>query len=429
MISGLLSGMTNGLGRALLILCMLVPAVQAQEDVAVRGVVGVILPEVGQDESLRAALVEDVEQGAVMAAEEFSMNASLFGIDFQVVVEHSPAARETAARLRQEHGVAAVVGGIGRGDAGELSAWAEESGVPFVNVAATSDLLRADECGAMTFHLAPSAAMYIDALAGWFVRSGFRRWFIVRNDSSEAQDQHERLVSALEERHFAAREVGSSVWESATDYGALAGEIAASGADLIMLLLPAPDQLEALSSLDAAGVEVMTTGFPYPAAQTRAFFDASRNAAPGLGSGFRATSWEPTLDAYGARELNARYLQRWGEPMEAGAWAGFQAVKILYEAIVMGGSAEPEDVAAYLGAENTIFDLWKGIGASFRPWDHQMRQSLYLVKINETSSDRLDAALLVGELPAIYMPGTDPVERLDQLGDLEHASRCRGFQE
>jgi len=31
---------------------------------------------------------------------------------------------------------------------------------------------------------------------------------------------------------------------------------------------------------------------------------------------------------------------------------------------------------------------------------------------------------LVGELPAIYMPGTDPVERLDQLGDLRDRTRC-----
>jgi len=30
----------------------------------------------------------------------------------------------------------------------------------------------------------------------------------------------------------------------------------------------------------------------------------------------------------------------------------------------------------------------------------------------------------VGELPAIYMPGTDPIERLDQLGDLAAESSC-----
>jgi hypothetical protein len=71
-----------------------------------------------------------------------------------------------------------------------------------------------------------------------------------------------------------------------------------------------------------------------------------------------------------------------------------------------------------------VFDIWKGIGVSFRSWDRQLRQSLYLVKISETQEDPFLMATLVGELPAIYMPGTDPVERLDQLGDLRDASRC-----
>ncbi len=71
-----------------------------------------------------------------------------------------------------------------------------------------------------------------------------------------------------------------------------------------------------------------------------------------------------------------------------------------------------------------MFDLWKGIGTSFRPWDHQMRQSMYLVKIREDEPDPFAMGILVGELPAIYLPGTDPIERLDQMGDLEDRSTC-----
>lgn len=88
----------------------------------------------------------------------------------------------------------------------------------------------------------------------------------------------------------------------------------------------------------------------------------------------------------------------------------------------MGGSLEPQAVLDYLS--NSVFDVWKGIGVSFRPWDRQLRQPLYLVAINDADSDAFGLATLVGELPAIYMPGTDPVERLDQLGDLQATSRC-----
>ena len=80
---------------------------------------------------------------------------------------------------------------------------------------------------------------------------------------------------------------------------------------------------------------------------------------------------------------------------------------------------------AYLTAPTTVFDLYKGIGTSFRPWDRQLRQSVYLVGLSESDPDPFSMAILVGELPAIYLPGTELVERLDQIGDLEAESRCR----
>ena len=97
---------------------------------------------------------------------------------------------------------------------------------------------------------------------------------------------------------------------------------------------------------------------------------------------------------------------------------------MVFEAATLGGSATPADVIAYMAGPRGVFDVWKGIGVSFRPWDQQLRQSLYLSKISPSNDDLFRLALLVGELPAIYMPGTDPVERLDQLGDPKNHSTC-----
>lgn len=112
-------------------------------------------------------------------------------------------------------------------------------------------------------------------------------------------------------------------------------------------------------------------------------------------------------------------------PMDGPAWAAYQAVKMLYEAAAFGGATDADTVIGYLENPTTNFDIWKGIGASFRPWDHQLRQPLYLIKINTEAENAFKLASLVGELPALYLPGTDPLERLDQLGDLERASECR----
>lgn len=418
-------GVKSRLAAFVLALLVGVPAA-AQQDGQRALRLGLILGERAEGDALRTAYLEGAEQGAVMAAEEFALNASLFGIDFSLEIARSaPDELEvTAARLAEEAGVMAVIGGTNEAEARALGAWATEQGVPFVNIGASSDALRNEGCTADMFHLAPSAAMYLDALAGWYVRAGLRRWYFVRFDGDEAEAQYQRALDSIGDRHFAAREVGAAVLGEDGNADEIARVVAGSNADLVVLLAPAATQLELLAALDAQGVEAMVTGFPHPETQIRDFAAASRAAAPRAGTGHRAIAWEPLLDAYGARELNARYMQRWDEPMEFGGWAAYQAVKILFEAATLGGAMDAAGIVGYLGSEAAVFDVWKGIGTSFRPWDNQLRQSLYLVKINEGAAEGLDAALLVGELPAIYMPGTDPVERLDQLGDLEARSRC-----
>ena len=390
--------------------------------------IGLILRPAEQADPLMAPVALSVEQGAELAKEEFSFNAEMFGFDFDVVQSEAEGEGVIAAAeaLVEEHGVFGLAGGFDAEEARLLSQWAGERGVPFINLLASEDALRNEMCNATTFHIAPSAAMYLDALAGWYVRAGFRNWFTLVGDDPEAQAQHERLLWTLNQRHFGAREAGTSAMaEGDTLDGETIAAIERANADLVVLLVPPRDQLAALAAMEEAGLDLMVTGFPDPAAQTREFFVQSSDAAPALGAGMRATAWEPTLDAYGARELNARYMQRWNQPMEQGAWAAYQAVKAFFEAAMFTGSTDAESILTYLAAPSSVFDVWKGIGTSFRAWDHQLRQPLYLVAINPEADEPRLVGQLVGELPAIYMPGTDPVERLDQLGDLEAQSRCQ----
>lgn len=391
--------------------------------------IGVILPGgQGGEDPLEAAVARAAAQGAAMAADEFVFNAEMLGIDFAVPTLVASGPDEVAAAaeaLVAEHGVFGVVGGFDAAEAAALAAWSVETGVPFINVGSSDDALRNELCQPTMFHVEPSAAMYLDSMAGWYVRSGLRQWYFVRGVDQESSAQLQRINRALRERHFGVRSVGESAIEEGADLGESIDRIQRSGADLVVLLLPAHEQLRVLTALESAGVEAMVTGFPYPEAQTRTFYAASREAAPVLGTGHRISAWEATLDAYGARELNARYRAAFGEPMDASAWAVYQGVKILYEAAFFSGSTAADDVIGYMTGPQAVFDVWKGIGTTFRPWDGQLRQSVYLAKIDAASEDAFTLASLVGELPAIYMPGTDPVERLDQIGDLEAASSCQ----
>jgi ABC transporter substrate binding protein (PQQ-dependent alcohol dehydrogenase system) len=409
---------------AFLSLFLLAPLAGAQAVLTI----GVILPENPRDGSLAASVARAAEQGAAMVFEEFEFNAMIIGLELRVPtrsVAGVEGAIAAATELVDQEGAYALLAGFGAiEETLALSAWAEARGIPLLNVGEPSDRLRGDACHATTFHVVPSAAMYIDALAGWYVRSAFRNWHLVIADDDEGSSLAARTEWALANRHFGVRVVGRTRLAAGAEVASVVTAIRRSNADLVVLLVSGEEQLRVLAALEGANATLHVAGFPHPETQTRDFFLASRAVAPTLGANFRALAFEATLDAYGAREINARYRLRWAEPMDPGAWAVYVGVKMLYEAVTFGGAAEPERVIAFLNAPTSVFDLWKGIGVTFRTWDRQLRQSLYLVKIDEANPDPFSMGLLVGELPAIYMPGTDPVERLDQLGDLLDRNRC-----
>ena len=131
---------------------------------ATAGALGVhhVRPAAGRAETLRIGFVTPGEAvpgeaapatlGARLGAEEAARAAALFGGAVEMVTDAAPRALLDAR-------VHVLVGGADDDEAERLSALAERAGVPFVNVGATSDALRAERCRSLTFHVAASAAM------------------------------------------------------------------------------------------------------------------------------------------------------------------------------------------------------------------------------------------------------------------------------
>ena len=368
---------------------------------------------------------EAARMGFGLAEEDVGRNAELLGRALEVVYANAPGpeAAARAGRRLLAGGATVLVGGYSEAEAAALSEVAEEGGAAFLNMGATSDALRA-ACRPGTFHVEASAAMYLDAIAGWFVRAGFRRWHLVASDTPEGAARAGRAAEALSARHWGAEVAGRTVVPLGRDFSGAVAEIRGSEPEIVLVLTDWLSQLDYLAAHHAAGLAAAVTGFPEAMAQTREFYALARQAAPEAGTGQRAALWEATLDAYGARELNARFGARWGRPMDPPAWTAYQAVKIAFEASMRAGAPDGAAIAAALADERAVFDVHKGIGVTFRPGDRQLRQSLYLVRVEPPGAPGHDLrsllarATLEGEMPAIYMPGTDPVERLDQLGDL-----------
>src|SRR5690554_3416561 len=239
--------------KAAFLLCLLFTTALAQDTLRI----GVIVPPAGEGPA--GELARDALQGATFAVEEFEFNAMLVNLTLDVQIEHAADGEEAVAaadRLAEgETELAGIAGGFDLETATALSGWAEEQGIPFLNLAAPSDSLRGELCAPFTFHVAPSAAMYLDAIGGWYIRANFRDWFVGLGDDPESQAQLQRKQWMLDNRHFGA-DISSTAVMAPGEAEAAAQAAAAAGSDVVLMLLPTDSQLEFLAAYEAAGAPV-----------------------------------------------------------------------------------------------------------------------------------------------------------------------------
>jgi hypothetical protein len=93
------------------------------------------------------------------------------------------------------------------------------------------------------------------------------------------------------------------------------------------------------------------------------------------------TAWHPSLERFGAGQLNDRYKSKYGFGMSEDDWAGWFAVKMVAEAILRSNATSDRDVESYLMSARGTFDGHKGVALRFdqsrgllQPWyDRQGR--------------------------------------------------------
>lgn len=402
--------------------------------------VGTVFPARTGINSTVATSVNDyvgqaARMGAILADRQIAEQAEA-GPGIHILLANTPtaeAAQRAAQRLIAMNGVHALVGGIGDGQAEILSAAAEEARIPFLNIGSPRDALRHGSCGQYTFHVAASAAMYLDTMVAWSASENHRRWFVVHEDSEDGWDLQQR-ASVTIARHGAGGElVGSAA--TVTDqliYGREMNAVRDSGADMILLLLDPDDQLVFLGQQESYRLDVPAAVFPSAVSQTRDYIAAARPRSGTHNPDYRFALWEATLESNGADAFNESFMSRWGEVTDPAAWASYQSIKILFGAALGAGSMEGTALIQYLESAEAVFDVSKGPGTSFRTWDHQLRQPLYLVRVNQEAawtrlslSSRVEIAEIAAELPNLGPQATNPAERLDQFGDGPDDSACR----
>lgn len=227
--------------------------------------------------------------------------------------------------------------------------------VPVLNLSATDDRLRQQDCRARLFHLIPSERMRTDALAQTLLS---RKWnkLLLLAGPSPADQQRAATVQATMKR-YGMQLVASKPYKLSAD---------PRERDLANpLLLTAGTAYDAVWVVDSDGEFART--LPYRTVLPR----------PVVGdAGLVAVAWHAQFERFGAPQVSRRFAKATKRAMTDHDWAAWMAGKAL---VAVATAAPKGPNAAWAQAlAKTPLDGSKGTNLTFRAWDGQLRQTLLL---------------------------------------------------
>lgn len=344
-------------------------------------------------------------RGATLAAEEFGWAAQQEGLEFKVLFSSAPtvdSAVRAAKRLIARENIFAIIGGFEATQAQALSALAEENDLLFLNLSGTGATKPTEK---NTFHLMPSVPTWLRELRRIADSQPGEEWLVIHETGPVGEYRLEQSRSVFFEGSDAPSEKAHTAVEASAPTFREALNILHNDPELnVLLLLDWQLQLDFFGYLESSGLEIpQVLALPDTVTTTREFYGLLRSTAPSYSERHQLlTPWEATLENPEASDLNARYLAHFGEPMDAAAWAAYEAVKLAYESVISAGSSV-EDLRNHLLGSNQDFNVDKDIPVSFDVSTHELRQPLYIVRTRPYTTE---GSLLERKLGRARLEGT-----------------------
>ena len=237
-------------------------------------------------------------------------------------------------------------------------------GMLFFNAGATDDRLREEDCRANVIHVAPTRSMLADGLAQFLVWKTWRKWFLVVG--SHAKD---KLWGDALKR--SAKRFGAKIVDERTFADTGGARQTDSGIALIQRQIPsftqdAPDY-DVLVTADES--EVFAAYFPYRTYAPRPVAGSS---------GLVPTSWDPSMEQWGATQLQNRFMKKFSRRMTALDMQAWSAARMIGEAVTHTNSGDAQTIGAYLLGPDFALAAFKGQKLTLRPWNLQLRQPILL---------------------------------------------------
>lgn len=238
-----------------------------------------------------------------------------------------------------------------------LSRLPEAKDAILMDVANGDDRLRGHDCQSNVFFLMPSDSMRSDALAQYFGKKRWQKWFLAIGQSEEDQ----RLAESI--RH-SAHKFGSKIIKEANwsftfdDRRTPESEVPVftQGDDYdLVMIADAQNQFADL--------------FPYRTWQPKLVAGSA---------GLTAGAWHKAHEAWGALQLQNRFKDKFERPMTERDYLGWLGARSLGEAATRSHSTNASEIKRLMLDPGFSIAGFKGVPLSFRPWDHQLRQPILL---------------------------------------------------
>jgi ABC-type branched-subunit amino acid transport system substrate-binding protein len=358
--------------------------------------------------------------GTQLGAEEADVTAGMFGTKVELIIEDAVTSENVVSltsKLSSLEHLSAIVAALDDQTTARVSDVTQQQRLVCLNTAARGGVLRGEQCHRLTFHVEPDVAMYTHAMGQWLVHNNRKRWHFVVAEDSAAQEVYHRASRFLQKQ--GGINLGHSlIAPGRSDYTEVVAPLARGDAEAIVVALRGEELRHFLVQYKASGLKALLAGIPL---DMLALWQAGAESLQGVW----VTSWYHELERFSARELNRRFLRRFEKRAEGFAWTNWAAVKLVVEGVLRSASTDAMALVNYLeGAPQ--FDGHKGKALTFRDWNHQLRQPLYVLKARESKPDNPWNLLeLLGEMPSPATRGKSVAEVLDTLGEPQAESTCR----
>jgi ABC transporter substrate binding protein (PQQ-dependent alcohol dehydrogenase system) len=236
-----------------------------------------------------------------------------------------------------------------------LSKALQPTDILLFNVSAPEDNLRRAACSANLFHTLPDESMMADATAQFLTSHKWTKVLLLT--SIEPADASRIAATRQAIKRYGIKLVADKHFKLSNDPRERdLGNVA---------LLTAGIDADAVWVVDADGE--FARDVPYRTSLPR----------PVVGSaGLVAEAWQTSWERYGAPQLSRRFRKLTNRPMAGADWAAWVATRAIIDVAIKFPDAREHRHA--LRSPDLVLDGFKGPRLSFRPWDQQLRQPVFL---------------------------------------------------